>query len=988
MRSISAKVTADVSVLKREMEGGGGSVRRFGRTVKDTSKQVNADLAAIDATAAKLADQISSTSKAVDDLGVAFAKTGDATLLKQRDQQQKLLADLRKAQGLVFDARRSQDDGGKAGRAYGAALKNAVASAGDIFASTAADLGKLLPPQVKVALVAGALAAAPLVGAAMAGAVTGAAGGLGIGGGIALSLRDPKIKAAAGEVGTGIVDQLTRDAAEVGPAFIKSLQSLRSEFSGLSDEFQRIFDHSAANMPELTSGIGDAISDVVEGLDRVVAESDPVMEALGNGIRGVGAQLKGFLTTVAANGDTGAKALNDLFLIAQLAIQQMTILVDLFSKVYEITDAVGGFGLFGILSDLYAGANKGKKGVDDLDDGLNRLGNTAQQAEYKFRSLAEVVNSSIDVNLDAAEAALRLRQANAEAAKAADKKKAVSVEEEQALLSLARASNTATDAADENGRTSDEAAAAHARQRKQLIAAAVAMGYSSGKAAELADQLLHIPKNLKPKVDLKISGQAKLNAINEAIASLPNRKDVVVAIKITGNTNVGSVRSAVDKQSRNAFQRRGGVMTAMADGGLLQAGIYPASDPPLVKFAEAETGGELYLPRRGDRARGRQLVSEAASWYGMAATPMARGGITMAGGGLVNVAPGGTSTGRTGSRLDSAAAALDARNAVASLNASLKENGRAFSISTAKGRENRGALIQGIKAAQDAAQAKFAETGSVKQANAVYDEYLRRLRKTLAQQKISSAVLKSLAQRPTYDTQAAPSNSSGNIGFARAQIDLAGAADKAKGFFDPSWGKPTFGVGSSFGRDNLSALLDYLSSAEASAQARFKQTGSAAAGTRVYNSSIATLRKILGAAGMSKKEIDSVLSTYGRITLGNRYGGVYQHAEAGVLRDAHIAAGGPTRYAYAEPATGGELFAPKRGNLAKTRSEVGWAVQNWWGGQVAWQQPGGGGRPASMSGAMTIRVVVQDGAVTGLVRVEVDEQLGALADAAVYATTA
>jgi hypothetical protein len=82
------------------------------------------------------------------------------------------------------------------------------------------------------------------------------------------------------------------------------------------------------------------------------------------------------------------------------------------------------------------------------------------------------------------------------------------------------------------------------------------------------------------------------------------------------------------------------------------------------------------------------------------------------------------------------------------------------------------------------------------------------------------------------------------------------------------------------------------------------------------------------------------------------------------------------------------LFAPKHGNLAKTRSEVGWAVQNWWGGQVAWQQPGGSGRPAQMSGAMTIRVVVQDGAVQGLVRVEVDEQLGALADAAVYATTA
>ncbi len=42
---------------------------------------------------------------------------------------------------------------------------------------------------------------------------------------------------------------------------------------------------------------------------------------------------------------------------------------------------------------------------------------------------------------------------------------------------------------------------------------------------------------------------------------------------------------------------------------------------------------------------------------------------------------------------------------------------------------------------------------------------------------------------------------------------------------------------------------------------------------------------------------------------GNRWGGVYEHAQAGLLREAGIfSARTPARYAFAEPATGGEAF--------------------------------------------------------------------------------
>lgn len=391
-------------------------------------------------------------------------------------------------------------------------------------------------------------------------------------------------------------------------------------------------------------------------------------------------------------------------------------------------------------------------------------------------------------------------------------------------------------------------------------------------------------------------------------------------------------------------------------------------------------GGVIQEPVYGIGASGRTYS------FGEGGRPEAV--IPMATGGLVNSAPSSTPS-RSAVRLASDEAYLSARDSLVSLNAALKENGRWMTVSTAKGRENRQALNAAIRAAQSAAQAKYDETGSVKSANKAYDAHIARLKATLRQQGVNAATIKALVGglggRPAYDAAKGPSNSLATIAFTKDKMSLIEATDTAGGFFGKSWGKPAFSTNSSFGRDNLNALFAFLEQANAAAQSRYTQTGSAKSATALYNSSLTTLRGILSSAGMSKKEIDALLKTYGRITLGNRMGGVYEHAQAGVLRDAHIAAGGPTRYAYAEQATGGELFAPKRGNLTKTRAEVGWAVQNWWGGRVSWQPSRA---PAGTAGGMTVHVMVHDGAVAGLVDVRVDRQFGALADAQIYATAA
>jgi len=79
--------------------------------------------------------------------------------------------------------------------------------------------------------------------------------------------------------------------------------------------------------------------------------------------------------------------------------------------------------------------------------------------------------------------------------------------------------------------------------------------------------------------------------------------------------------------------------------------------------------------------------------------------------------------------------------------------------------------------------------------------------------------------------------------------------------------------------------------------------------------------------------------------MGQARGGIYEHADVGKLRDAQVyspASGGPARYAFAEPATGGEAFVPKVGDYSRSTSILDRASR-WYGGRFMPDNAGGGG---------------------------------------------
>ncbi|GAB3817635.1 hypothetical protein [Micromonospora zhanjiangensis] len=218
---------------------------------------------------------------------------------------------------------------------------------------------------------------------------------------------------------------------------------------------------------------------------------------------------------------------------------------------------------------------------------------------------------------------------------------------------------------------------------------------------------------------------------------------------------------------------------------------------------------------------------------------------------------------------------LRVRDAIDKVKQSFADNGREIEGNSRKALENRVAVGQAAQAAADAAQRKLEETGSIELANGVYNQYIGQLRKTLHQAGLTDAQIDTLIA--TYGKLPAAKNT-----------------------------KVTADTGPAVGAVN--SLIARINGMKARIRVEAEPSGGfgGAKGTGLGYST------------------------------GMRWGGVVQHAEAGLLRQAQIAApSGPARYAWAEPATGGELFAPRYGDMDRTRALVGYAIEHWWGG---WQQ--------------------------------------------------
>jgi hypothetical protein len=263
---IAKKNSKELSVLADEFEKAAKNTDEFGKKLdKSTTFSKYLD------------DELGRTKVKVKELGEEFDRTGNKDVFGALKGAQRNVQALEK---IKADLSAALEDGGRQG-------------APRFWKAIGATVGATLP----VAL-AGAL---PAVGAVVAGAL-GLGGGLvGIGGAVALQLRDPAVKRAATDLGHELATDLTAATSAFGPRLITGLGALRETMHGQIPGLADALGPLASSVTTLTTGLGGLVREMLPGLGSFFSASAPVISQFARDLPGIGAAFTSMFESLASN---------------------------------------------------------------------------------------------------------------------------------------------------------------------------------------------------------------------------------------------------------------------------------------------------------------------------------------------------------------------------------------------------------------------------------------------------------------------------------------------------------------------------------------------------------------------------------------------------------------------------------------------------------------------------------------------------------------
>lgn len=155
-------------------------------------------------------------------------------------------------------------------------------------------------------LITSIVAASPLIGAAIAGAITLGIGLAGIGAGIALAFRDSRIKQAASGLGDTILDGLSRVSGVFLSPVLKSIQKLEVSFNNFLPRVERSFQALAPFVDTVVDGLIGFIDAIGPGLEAALSQSGPFLQTFADYLPIIGEELGNMFQTFAES--EGARA--------------------------------------------------------------------------------------------------------------------------------------------------------------------------------------------------------------------------------------------------------------------------------------------------------------------------------------------------------------------------------------------------------------------------------------------------------------------------------------------------------------------------------------------------------------------------------------------------------------------------------------------------------------------------------------------------------
>lgn len=710
-RTIRVKFDGDASGVSRAADQGSRALDNLRDGLDRADRSLRATAATSGRSADKMAHnlgqvdtRIATVKARLAELNHQFAETGDIKLFGDMAADRRLLSQLERVRKEIDKVtERAGHDGGdnlRTGLSGGFinGAKDMLKRAGKLGAGVASGIvqkipgalgGALgaLPPQAQVAIVGGIVAAliagSSLIGATLAGALLAGVGTGVLAGGVALAFRDKRIKDASGDLGKMLLRDL-EDAAGVftGPV-LTSIGIVRNEWKKLAPDIKSAFSKVSPFLADMTRGLMSFVQRMMPGLLSALGHVGPILTMIGEELGDLGAAFGTMFRDIGKEASGGRLALRFFFNVLEggiIVVGKTLAMLEGTFETFSIAAALAT-GNVGLAMDIYRGRSQ-KTAEQNVETGnsFQRL-SEAQQREILalgsgsvalqgFRDRTEILNGSMLGAIQKAgslAAALDLLHGKTLTAREASRNYQAAIDAVSASLQangrdlregteagranlstldgLAKAAIANADAIFQNtaqtGNTTlaqQKATAAFAKGREELIKAYMQFDNNRGRAIAYADSIMGIPKTWTTNVNANVGpALAKLQSIAKTITNMDGRTITVY----TRETKLGEYIPGKGTNTR----RWGGIDHHMARGGMIDAHF---TRSPRVLYGERETGGEAFIPRKGDLMRSRRIATTVVrDWLGGdvswatrgrgGATPGAASGGGDSGGGMPEV---------------------------------------------------------------------------------------------------------------------------------------------------------------------------------------------------------------------------------------------------------------------------------------------------------------------------------------------------------------
>lgn len=223
-------------------------------------------------------------------LGGRSARSGMAIFGDLRSTER----DLRRVTGLASDL--GIRLGGETSRTFMSSLASGVSALGG-FLSTA--IGPALTTAIAVAITVGA----PVIGSALAAALTLGLGAGVIGLGAYILKDDKKLKKEATKLTKITSGVFERSAQGMKEPFMNALKDIEKEFPKLETPMKKMFDAAAPLLKPVEKGFMEMLKNMLPGITEALINAKPAFDALGKNMPLIGTAIGYFFTTISENKD-------------------------------------------------------------------------------------------------------------------------------------------------------------------------------------------------------------------------------------------------------------------------------------------------------------------------------------------------------------------------------------------------------------------------------------------------------------------------------------------------------------------------------------------------------------------------------------------------------------------------------------------------------------------------------------------------------------